>query len=66
MISPKAEDIIEQFKTLPKVEQWGVYEAIARTVVPEDYGELSDEELTASDAQSFAMLDEEESRRNSR
>ncbi len=61
-MSTKAEAIIEQFKSLPKSEQWGVYEAIARTVVPKDYGELSDDELTMSAAQTFALLDEEDER----
>ena len=66
VMSTKAEAILEQFKSLPKAEQWGVYEAIARSVVPEDYGELSDEELTVSAAQTFALLDEEDERAKSR
>jgi len=65
-MSTKAEAIIEQFRSLPKAEQWGVYEAIARSIVPDNYGELSDEELTAVAAQTFALLDEEDARAKSR
>jgi hypothetical protein len=35
-------------------------------VAPSDYGPLSDEDLTAIAAESFALLDEEESRAQSR
>ncbi len=59
MMSPKAEAIIEGFKSLSEVEQRCVFEAIARTAFSEDYGELSDEELIASARQTFAALDEE-------
>ena len=39
---------------------------IARKVTPADYGPLSDEDLTAIAAESFALLDQEESRAGSR
>jgi hypothetical protein len=51
---------LDDFKELPREAQWNVYEAIARSVVPEDYGPLSDGDLTAIAARSFAQLDEEE------
>ena len=38
-----------------------MYETIARSVVPGDYGPLSDDDLTAVAAQTFALLNEEES-----
>ena len=39
---------------------------IARKVTPADYGPLTDEDLTAIAAESFALLDQEESRAGSR
>ncbi len=54
MMSPKAEAIIEGFKSLSEVEQRCVCTAFS-----EDYGELSDEEFIASARQTFAALDEE-------
>jgi predicted nucleotidyltransferase len=39
-----------------------VYESIARSVVSGDYGPLSDDDLTVIAAQTFSLLDEEESR----
>ncbi|HEY3913118.1 MAG TPA: hypothetical protein VGN61_01425 [Verrucomicrobiae bacterium] len=65
-MSSKAQAVIEQFNNLPQLEQLAVYEAIARTVTPASYGPLSDEDLTAIAAESFALLDEEESRAQSR
>lgn len=65
-MSTKAESVLEEFKSLPRAEQWNVYEAIARNIVPEDYGPLSDDDLTTIAAQTFAMLDEEEARAESR
>ena len=47
---------------MPQAEQWNVFEAIARNLVPEDYGPLSDDNLTAIAGQTFALLDEEEAR----
>ena len=65
-MSAEAQAVIESFAKLPREEQLSVYEAIARTVGPEDYGPLSDDELSAIAAQSFALLDEEEARGQSR
>lgn len=61
-MSTEAQAVLAEFRSLPPAEQRAVYEAIARTVVPDDYGPLSDEDLTAIAAQTFALLDEEESR----
>lgn len=65
-MSTKAQALLDDFKGLPPEEQWSVYQAIARSVVPKDYGPLSDDDLTAIAAQSFAKLDEEEARAESR
>jgi hypothetical protein len=65
-MSTKAEAVLEGFRSLPREEQYAVYESIARSVVSGDYGPLSDDDLTAVAAQTFALLDEEESRADSR
>ncbi|MGD1083749.1 MAG: hypothetical protein ABSA47_03250 [Verrucomicrobiota bacterium] len=65
-MSSKAQSVIQEFNRLPQLEQLAVYEAIARKVTPADYGPLTDEELTAIAAESFALLDREESRAQSR
>jgi hypothetical protein len=65
-MSSKAQAVIEEFNSLPRVEQVAVYEAIARTVAPANYGPLSDEDLTSIAAETFSLLDEEESRARSR
>ncbi|MBI3850777.1 MAG: hypothetical protein HY298_10965 [Verrucomicrobia bacterium] len=65
-MSTKGQALLQEFKSLPRSEQLDVYEAIARTVVAEDYGPLSDADLTAIAAQTFALLDEEEARAESR
>jgi hypothetical protein len=65
-MSNRALAVIQEFNSLPQVEQLAVYEAIARKVTPVDYGPLSDEDLTAIAAGTFALLDEEESRAQSR
>jgi hypothetical protein len=65
-MSDKALAVIQEFNSLPQAEQLAVYEAIARQVIPVDYGPLSDEDLTAIAAESFALLDQEESRAKSR
>ena len=65
-MSDRALAVIQDFNTLPQVEQLAVYEAIARKVTPADYGPLSDEDLTAIAAETFALLDQEESRAQSR
>ncbi len=61
-MSSKAQAVIEEFNSLPQVEQLAVYEAIARKVTPVDYGPLSDNDLTAIAGETFALLDQEESR----
>jgi hypothetical protein len=65
-MSTKAQAVLEGFRSLPPEEQYVVYEKIARTLVPGDYGPLSDDDLTAIAAQTFSLLDEEESRAPSR
>ena len=65
-MSTKAQAVLEGFRTLPREEQYAVYETIARSVVLGDYGPLSDDDLTAVAAQTFTLLDEEESRAQSR
>ena len=65
-MSNRALAVIEEFNSLPQVEQLAVYEAIARQVTPVDYGPLSDEDLTAIAAETFALLDQEEDRAQSR
>jgi hypothetical protein len=65
-MSSKAQAVIQEFNSLPQVEQLAVYAAITRKVTPADYGPLTDEDLTAIAAETFALLDEEESRAESR
>ena len=60
-MSTKAQAVLEGFKSLPRDEQYAVYETIARSGVPADYGPLSDDDLTAVAAQTFSLLDEKES-----
>jgi hypothetical protein len=61
-MSIKARTVLEGFKSLSRDEQYAVYETIARTIVPGSYGELTDEDLTRIAGETFALLDEEESR----
>jgi len=65
-MSNRALAFIQEFNSLPQVEQLAVYEAIARKVTPTEYGPLSDEDLTSIAAESFELLDQEESRAQSR
>ena len=65
-MSSKAQAMLDEFKSLSQAEQWNVYEAIARTIVPEEYGPLSDDDLSAIASQTFAMLDQEEADAQSR
>jgi hypothetical protein len=65
-MSTKAQTVLEGFRSLPREEQYAVYETIARSVATGDYGPLSDDDLTAIAAQTFSLLDEEESRAQSR
>ena len=60
-MSTKAQAVLEGFRSLPRDEQYTVYEMIARSVVPGDYGPLSDDDLTTIAARTFSLLDEEES-----
>jgi len=57
-VSRAAQAIIQDFNRLPPGEQMAV--------TPLDHGPLSDEDLTAIAAESFAMLDEEEKHGQSR
>ena len=52
--------LLEAFEQLDPEEQREFSAAIVQRVVQSDYGEVSDEELTASAARIFALLDEEE------
>lgn len=61
-MSSEAKAVIDEFGRLSRLDQLAVYEAIARKVTPADYGPLSDDDLTAIAAESFALLDEEENR----
>ena len=56
-MSTKAQAVLEGFRSLPRDEQYAVYETIARSVTPGDYGPLSDDDLTAIAAQTFSLLD---------
>lgn len=59
-MSTKAQAVLEQFKALLPAEQRHIYEAIARSVVPGDFGPPPDDELVTAAAQTFALLDQEE------
>ncbi|HEV8541585.1 MAG TPA: hypothetical protein VGR78_04265 [Verrucomicrobiae bacterium] len=65
-MSTEAQAVFNAYKSLPRTERLALYEAIARSNVPDNYGELIDEELTAIAAQSFTALDEEEARAQTR
>lgn len=65
-MSSGAKEIVEKFNRLPRQDKLAVYEAIAREVSSADYAPLSDDELTAIAAETFALLDEEEKRGGSR
>jgi hypothetical protein len=65
-MSNKAQAILDEFRSLSRDEQFAVYETIARTVVSAGYGQLSDGDLTNIAAQTFSLLDEEESRAEQR
>lgn len=59
-MSTQAQEIFNAYQRLPKEDQLAVYEAIARSKIPAEYGEFTDEELTCIAAQSFAILDQDE------
>jgi hypothetical protein len=65
-MSSKAQAVIQDFNSLPQIEQLAVYEAITRKVTPSDYEPLSDEDLAAIAAETFELLDQEENRCQSR
>ena len=52
--------LLEEFERLSPDEQREFSAVIVRRAAQFDYGEITDEELTASAARIFAMLDEEE------
>jgi len=63
-MSAKAEAILQQFETLPPVEQQELWRELRRRIAPGGfYGEpLTDEDIADSARVTFAMLDEEEQR----
>jgi hypothetical protein len=65
-MSTKGQAVLDQFKALPPAEQQAICEAIPRSAIPDDYGALSDEELTAAAAQTFALFDQEETHAQAR
>jgi hypothetical protein len=65
-MSKQAQAVLDAHRLLPREDQLAVYETLARSSIPDEYGELSDEELTAIAAQSFALLDDEEARAKAR
>jgi hypothetical protein len=52
--------LVDGFKRLDPLEQRLVWNQIAQAVAPSDYGELTDEELTAIADGTFVLLDKEE------
>ena len=52
--------LLEEFDRLPPEDQREFSAVIVQRTAYLDHGEISDEELTASAARVFAMLDEEE------
>jgi hypothetical protein len=65
-MSTKGQSVLDEFNRLPRAEQWEIYQSIARNLVPDSYGPLSDDDLTTIASQTFALLDEEEARAKSR
>lgn len=59
-MSIAAAHLLEAFDRLPAEEQREFSAAIVHRAAQLDYGDVSDEELTASASRMFAMLDEEE------
>lgn len=52
--------LLEEFDRLPPEEQREFSAVIVHRAAQFDYGDVTDEELTASAARIFSMLDEEE------
>ncbi len=59
-MSTAAAQLLEAFDQLPPDDQREFSALIVHRAAQLDYGDISDEELTASAARMFAMLDEEE------
>jgi len=59
-MSPATAHLLEEFDRLPPEEQRELSAVIVQRAAQLDYGDVTDEELTASAARIFAMLDEEE------
>ncbi len=60
-MSSNAQPMLKEFNSLDPQEQIALYQAIARAMSAQNYESLSDEELTQIAAETFALLDEEES-----
>lgn len=56
-MSAKTQEVLEGFRSLTREEQYAVYETIARSVAPAEYGPLSDDELINLAAQTFSLMD---------
>lgn len=59
-MSTTTAQLLEEFDRLPPEEQREFSAVIVHRTAQFDYGDITDEELTASAARIFAMLDEEE------
>ncbi len=59
-MSTATAQLLEAFDRLAPEEQREFSDVIVHRAAQLDYGDISDEELTASAARLFAMLDEEE------
>ena len=59
-MSTAAAQLLETFDRLPPDDQREFSALIVQRAAQLDYGEVTDEELTASAARMFAMFDEEE------
>jgi hypothetical protein len=46
-MSNQAQAVLDADRLVPREDKLAVYEALSRSSIPEEYGELSDEELTA-------------------
>jgi hypothetical protein len=59
-VSTKAQTVLDEFRRLDPAEQRLVWNELAQTFAPADYGPLSDDDLTAIADQTFVLLDKEE------
>ena len=59
-MSTAAARLLQEFERLPLEDQHEFSAVIIQRAGQLDYGDITDEELTASAARMFAMLDEEE------